>query len=337
MSRSRRLPILEVFRGIAALFVVLHHSLISIEYYHNYSNPFLQFICHIGKYGVDFFFVLSGFIITYSYTQNRIANSNDFKHFLKLRFLRIYTPFLPISFTLLILYFVFPTFSNSNKEIDIITSLTLIPVGKPALSVAWTLSHEMLFYIIFSLQFVLPKIWNKIILIWGVSILVFYVFPFKNSSLLQLIISPYNIEFIIGVLIAYLYCSGFQFSQKIVAVLTLFFCVLFIGIIWKGYYEIVFLSNIVFALFTGAFIGLSLNSSLNPAKPFLFLGTISYSIYLIHNPLQMLIVRYFSKIQSEVSFVIVLFLILFFVLLSSWVYYYFFENKLTTYLKRLWM
>lgn len=65
-TKVKYLDSLQVYRGLAALFVVIHHNTASIRYYHDFDSSILNFIGQIGKYGVDFFFVLSGFIISYT-------------------------------------------------------------------------------------------------------------------------------------------------------------------------------------------------------------------------------------------------------------------------------
>lgn len=338
MAAPNRFFILEVFRGIAALFVVFHHALVSIEYYHNYTTPFLKFICHIGKYGVDFFFVLSGFIITYSYSETTSNNFQGLKRFLKLRCIRIYTPFVPISIFLLLLYHFFPTISNASKNIDLVTSLTLIPLGKPALTVAWTLSHEMLFYLIFSLRFLLPKYWNTLIICWVSLIVCHYLFfDFSSHSMIQVLVSPYNLEFIFGCWVAHLFLTNRMFSIKQMGSILCLCLVVFFYIVANGYYEVPFLSNFVFMLFCGLLIQWSLVKQLQPVKSVIYVGTISYSIYLIHNPLQVIIVRFFPKFHSELSLIFLLTLIVFFVLLFSGFYYQIFEKKLTNFFKRIWI
>ena len=140
-TKSQYLDVLQIFRGISALMVVLHHSIGSLRYYHKINYPFLDFIGRIGKFGVDFFFVLSGFIITYSafYKYNE---PDSFRNYVKNRLLRVYVPYLPIGIFMLLLYTLLPSFSNGNRDISSFASLTLIPNGRPALSVAWTLSCE---------------------------------------------------------------------------------------------------------------------------------------------------------------------------------------------------
>jgi peptidoglycan/LPS O-acetylase OafA/YrhL len=183
-SKSQYLDILQIFRGIAALMVVLHHSIGSIKYYHKIDYPFLSYIGSIGKYGVDFFFVLSGFIITYS-AYYKYNEPNSFRNYFKNRLIRIYVPYLPLGIFMLIIYTLLPGFSNGNRDISLLTSLTLIPDGNPALSVAWTLSFELCFYLLFSISFYSKRAWNFFIFVWFTFILIFTYFPFTTCKIID--------------------------------------------------------------------------------------------------------------------------------------------------------
>ena len=73
---------LETFRGIFALTIVLHHLRVN-TFIHN-SN-FVQ----NGVLAVDFFFVLSGFVIAYNYI-DKINSKKELITFQKKRFYRLY-------------------------------------------------------------------------------------------------------------------------------------------------------------------------------------------------------------------------------------------------------
>ena len=83
---------LESLRGIAALIVVVYHAV--------WLNPVTQsrFFSN-GALMVDFFFVLSGFVICHSYG-DRLLNLRDFGRFLWLRLGRLY----PLHFALLMVF-----------------------------------------------------------------------------------------------------------------------------------------------------------------------------------------------------------------------------------------
>jgi peptidoglycan/LPS O-acetylase OafA/YrhL len=77
---NQRYSELDTIRGIAALMVVLYHYSVRYEYP---VNPLISF--DIGKYGVQLFFIVSGFVIIL--TLNKTAHAIDFIVF---RFSRLY-------------------------------------------------------------------------------------------------------------------------------------------------------------------------------------------------------------------------------------------------------
>ena len=205
-SKSQYLDVLQIFRGIAALMVVVHHSIGSIKYYHKIDSSFLSLVGAIGKYGVDFFFVLSGFIIAYT-AYYKYDAPNAFSDYVKSRLIRIYVPYLPIGVFMLLLYSFFPSLSHGNRDLSVLTSLTLIPHGNPALSVAWTLSFELCFYMLFSLSFFSRKAWNFLVVFWVLSVVVFNYTSLASLAILKtpflyVLFSPYNIEFVFGFILA---------------------------------------------------------------------------------------------------------------------------------------
>lgn len=73
---------LDAFRGLAAIMVVLFHSRF-------YSSPEpLPFVANSYLF-VDFFFILSGFIMAHAY-QHRLGDSVGWKRFVVLRLGRLY-------------------------------------------------------------------------------------------------------------------------------------------------------------------------------------------------------------------------------------------------------
>ena len=108
-SKTKYLDVLQIFKGIAAIIVVLHHAIGSIKYYHNIEYPILNYIGSFGKFGVDFFFLVSGFIISYA-AFYKYSEPNSFSNYLKNRLIRIYTPYLPIGIFMLIAYTLLPGF-----------------------------------------------------------------------------------------------------------------------------------------------------------------------------------------------------------------------------------
>ncbi len=83
--QKEKLLYLESLRGIAALTVVLLHARTFARDSLLLSNPFVM----NGGLMVDFFFVLSGFVIAYNYS-DRLSSISSFVGFQTKRFLRLY-------------------------------------------------------------------------------------------------------------------------------------------------------------------------------------------------------------------------------------------------------
>lgn len=73
---------LDAFRGLAALVIVMYHSAF-------YADTNVSQIVQNGGVFVDFFFILSGFVMAYSY-QDKIGKSISFRKFFLLRVGRLY-------------------------------------------------------------------------------------------------------------------------------------------------------------------------------------------------------------------------------------------------------
>jgi len=171
-TKNTKLPSIQSFRGIAALLVVAFH--LTVRSNELLKQNLLAGIFSFGSAGVDFFFVLSGFVI-FCVHRYDTGNSRKLKNFLLKRFVRIY----PIYFllTLLIIPIYLAGYGHSYKSnIDIILkSFLLYPQSNgiyPILNVGWTLSYEVLFYLFSSLAILLkPQLTRIIFALWILTII----------------------------------------------------------------------------------------------------------------------------------------------------------------------
>ena len=178
---ARKIELLQAGRGLAALAVVIHHA-------NQYTKTAPIFA--YGAHGVDFFFVLSGFIICHV----NAGREFDFSRYIVARLRRIFIPYLPIGVAMAAAYL----WAGYQGEWSLLASISLIPTAaRPALSVAWTLQYELMFYGIAALMFLSGKPRLAAIL-WGAVVLIF-----PNGSMPT---STYCLEFIAGFLAAP-YCA----------------------------------------------------------------------------------------------------------------------------------
>lgn len=107
-------------------------------------------------------------------------------------------PYLPVGIALLVPYTLFPGFSHGRRESSsVVTSLTLLPTNaSPALSVGWTLMREIIFQALSDLFFITRKAFSMVITLWSSGILI--VLRYRVSPLRQLFFIPTGLEFGIG-------------------------------------------------------------------------------------------------------------------------------------------
>lgn len=133
-SQDQTLANLQGLRAVAALGVVVFHFGLM---------PPTQLPFRIGAYGVDVFFVLSGFIIAYSSTRSA-------RHFLARRLIRV----LPAYWiaTIIAALFTLQNMDVVGASEWLVQSLFYLPHPhgrSPLIFVAWTLVYELAFYLLY--------------------------------------------------------------------------------------------------------------------------------------------------------------------------------------------
>ncbi|WP_343525574.1 acyltransferase [Sphingomonas sp.] len=203
-SPRQRFLLIEGGRGVAALLVVLHHvGSIMAEGRFFGAQPFGGHLSNFNV-GVDFFFVLSGFIITWIH-QADIGHADRLGRFARRRFLRIFPPYWAILIPLLLLYLAFPNLGRDHQRqpVNILLSFLLLPnTVHPVLGVAWTLTYEIMFYAVFALIIAMGQRALWLFPIWAATIMAVAVRGVALPFPLGFVLSPYNLEFIAGVGVA---------------------------------------------------------------------------------------------------------------------------------------
>ena len=96
MAERQKIEILQVLRGLAAVVVVCRHAAGSANTFAENIPGTLYAVFELGDFGVDFFFVLSGFIIINSHFSDQKRLSSAKEYGIK-RFVRVFVPYWPIS------------------------------------------------------------------------------------------------------------------------------------------------------------------------------------------------------------------------------------------------
>jgi len=301
-----KLNYIEISRGIAALLVVLHHATLDLNDVYGLSPAFNFF--YFGMSGVDFFFVLSGFIIYFIHSQDTSDFKSIKKYALK-RLIRIYPTFLMVCIPLLIAFKLLPTWNNRidfNDTFFIVKSLLLLPNEEtPILSVSWTLVHEMFFYGIFLIFIWKHRLGILIFLLWAIAILYFNLFKPQLNYPIDFYLSKFNLLFIMGMIVSHL-IKKINFNLPNKRVILSFGIIVFLLNGINVNYQIIqmngLLSTTLYGLSSSFIIaGLACMSlsqtSTSLQKLALLLGSASYSIYLIHYPVQSVLQKIIKKLD----------------------------------------
>lgn len=203
---ANKLLSIQALRGVAVLLVVVFH-LTLIERKFGGSNTIMPDFLKFGMFGVDLFFVISGFVMV-TVTRGKFQSIKHALMFLFHRISRIYPLHWVYSTIALLVFLIRPSWVNSSQgnQIDILASYLLLPDELlPLVQVSWTLIHEVYFYIVFFvIMLTLPEKFLTIaMLLWGGVIAIFGLST--GNPYYNIVFNPLTIEFIIGCLLAVRY------------------------------------------------------------------------------------------------------------------------------------
>jgi exopolysaccharide production protein ExoZ len=176
----------QKFRSIQALRALAACAVAFLHCYQVVGAP--TGIEGYGAFGVDLFFVISGFIMA------QVAGRRTAGEFLRDRLWRIY----PMWWIALLPWLIL--LPRGVEEIG--TSLSLWPIihGEhfvPILQVGWTLSFELLFYAAVTLA-ILSRLWIPLLAFGALMVGAL----FTHSALLHFLGNPIALEFLLGVIVA---------------------------------------------------------------------------------------------------------------------------------------
>lgn len=294
--RPQRFERVHVFRGLASLIVLLFHgTLIGAGYFgHEMFGGFFRF----GFFGVHFFFVLSGFIIGYHHL-GEFGRREKLKAYVVKRLVRVYPIYWIVLLMIVPLYFLFPAFGSGGETqpLRLVSSFLLFPQREwPVLGVAWTLRHEIWFYLVFGLAMFLKRPYGSWLLVaWGGASFAAYLTMVAGGVgvrfPLSFFLSAFNLEFLSGVVIAILVkknavpksTAGVLVASGILLLAVSFFVKGPETGYGTGDTAFVSLWVAAFLLMAGA-AWADRSGVREPPSSFRLLGDASYSLYLIHYP-----------------------------------------------------
>jgi exopolysaccharide production protein ExoZ len=221
----KKLDSLQAFRAVAAILVVLYHVTAFSQETGGYV--FMGGIFAFGYTGVDFFFVLSGFIIFFTHGRD-LGNRSRFGTYVVRRLTRIYPFFWLIFAAKMLAILAMSGYGKSyERELGVIVkSFLLLPQENlPIIGAAWTLSFELMFYLIFGLSILLGRRFLLAAFVaWQVGIFGLAIFDRfsgvdgAQSYLLRFALNARNLEFMLGVLSCYIVTRSQPRYRDVIAV-----------------------------------------------------------------------------------------------------------------------
>ena len=334
MKKYFGIEILRFFTSLSVLFYHYRHffspfnSTSSIDYKETFVylpfSDFLNVFYQYGIYGVHVFYAISGFVFAHVYlSKEKLITSREF--FLN-RFARLY----PLHFATLIIITVLQFISLFHfKSFQIVEFNDLyhfflhlffvsswgFEQGHSFNAPIWSVSIEIAIYIIFFLTLSLLRRYK-------------FIFVIILSIFLILLAKIFNIESL------FLECARLFFSGVIVYLITTYFnkpkililiSLIMIAASFVGNYKTYLFCPFAVLLFSQIDYFIKTKSIQNL---FSSLGDLTYSIYLIHVPLQILIIINFDIFNlSETVYATKTFFIFFMILLMIISYFCFLKYE----------
>ena len=295
----------QALRGIAALLVVfVHYNGTAVS--HGFGFPVLADV-ELGHIGVDIFFVISGFIMELT-AGGQPYVKGDTSRFLYRRAVRV----LPLYWVLTLVAFgitlVLGSEINARRTPQqFMMSMLLLPAADThgqavyVIAVAWTLTFELYFYLIFAALLRLKTSTRLVLLaaLFTASSGIGFLANIQDP-LAHVFVDPIVFEFLLGCLLAYALRHRWALGQHtgwLIAAAAVSAMLLQARLLPSPGMRFIFWGLPAAALV--GVVALSAGSiAIQLERPFIYLGNISYSLYLSHFFTIALFVRIHKKLPA---------------------------------------
>ena len=330
---------LNGIRFIAAALVLIHHAFYFTSSFNPQNTIIENCLRNLGRLGVNIFFVLSGFLISYYLIVEKDQTKTiNFKRFYIKRILRIWPLYYAIGLpiTLLAPWALHKMgLSEALPVSDLVTNMIyllffavniqfLFAPNRGMFEISWSVCVEEQFYLIW------PVLINKfrqrirllIFSMFGISILTrlftYFILPLiSHVSFDDILLYNYVLVFTkfdlftTGLMIALVYCKRDQYAailkkvfhpavQWLMLILALLYLTSTVRL--ANYTQLLFFDNLICCVLFGygIFAAILENSVLKLENRLLVtLGKVSYGIYLFHTSVGQLILLAFEKIVKH--------------------------------------
>lgn len=302
----QRLNSIQALRAIAASMVFLCH-LVPIEQRQSARSEPLTDFWLAGAFGVDLFFVISGFVIVWVAAKSPSGRKSA-ADFLFARVTRIYPTWWLMSGLMMLGFFLLHGVpwnpvrvleQNLDGPTHVMQSLLLWPQDfHPVLGPGWTLVHELYFYLGFAILIgaLPPRFRFHGVLFWGALVAIGALLGLSSDfgrTPVEVMFYPMTLQFVFGALVAYAIQAGWRrfawpstiaggalFALAFLLSPSIFHLQPVVPLQWSR----TFLFGLPAALMIYGVVALELQGALENRlpKPLVILGDWSYSLYLCH-------------------------------------------------------
>lgn len=321
-SNKTTLPYLQIARGFAALFIVFNHTSQSAIYYWKFHA--LSGFFETGWCGVDFFFVLSGFIIYYIHARD-LGQKAKWKDYMYKRVTRIYPVYWVAALLALILLKAAAGSGQLHRSeyVDafqspsyFLKSFLLFPQKRfPFLTVSWSLCYEMYFYLVFGLGILIDKrlLWLLPLVYLVINIWRIFDARIFDNFAVYFLGNNNQLEFMFGIATAWFYLSAQDREKKgmsphpilrwlwipgvLVFLCTWYACSTLPATFGKMSYPTKFSFGIAAAVIIFSIAHWKQLAGTVVNRFFLLLGDASYSLYLINILVVAVLFKFFTRIR----------------------------------------
>lgn len=337
----QQLHSIRVLRGFAVSIVFAHHFM-SPFYNFKPTNWLGDIFSNYGAFGVDIFFVISGFIMAYILYGKKYSSQK----FILNRIIRIVPAYWFWTMFLLFITLgvgVDTLFVEDTNYQSILMSLFFISHehpstllgGYPVLTVGWTLNIEMFFYLTIAL-FLLSKRSVDILLIMLIILFIFFpvIWYIFEYDFYKIVLGNLRLfEFSTGMSLSFMWHHYQKVLNK--KIFIYFIGLLFIGLYYLPFYLII---KWIIAASLLVYLALILEEQLSKDILFLkilsFLGKISFSLYLIHGIIIRTLYYIFGSIESPLECTMLFLLAMIVSIILSTLSFDILEVKTSVFLKK---